>query len=60
MRKPDGDAVTAEEMEHGIRAAGHELAAGDIVLVHTGRDAFYGERDYMLRGCGVTPRPRAG
>jgi kynurenine formamidase len=43
--KPDGDAVTAEEMEHGIRAAGHELAAGDIVLVHTGRDAFYGERD---------------
>jgi kynurenine formamidase len=52
--KADGDAVTAEEMEQGIRAAGHALQPGDIVLVHTGRDAFYGEREYMLRGCGVT------
>jgi kynurenine formamidase len=41
-------------MERGLRAAGHQLAPGDIVLVRTGRDAFYGERDYMLRGCGVT------
>ena len=38
--KADGDPVTAEEMERGIAAAGHDLAAGDIVLVHTGRDAF--------------------
>jgi len=28
--------------------------AGDIVLVHTGRDAFIKERDYMDRGCGVS------
>jgi kynurenine formamidase len=53
--KADGDAVTSEEMQSGIAAAGHELQAGDIVLVHTGRDAFYHERDYMLRGCGVSP-----
>jgi kynurenine formamidase len=52
--KADGDPVTAAEMEAGIAAAGHALAPGDIVLVHTGRDAFYHERDYMLRGCGVT------
>ena len=45
-----------EEMQAGIAAAGHELDAGDIVLVHTGRDAFYHEPDYMLRGCGVTAR----
>ena len=53
--KADGDAVTAEEMQSGIAAAGHALRPGDIVLVRTGRDAFYHERDYMLRGCGVTP-----
>jgi kynurenine formamidase len=52
--KADGDAVTAEEMQAGVAAAGHALRPGDIVLVHTGRDAFYHEPNYMLRGCGVT------
>ncbi|MBV8989198.1 MAG: cyclase family protein [Solirubrobacterales bacterium] len=52
--KADGDPVSAEEMRSAIQAAGHALRPGDIVLVHTGRDAFYHERDYMLRGCGVT------
>jgi kynurenine formamidase len=41
-------------MEQGIAAASHELRPGDIVLVRTGRDAYYHQRDYMLRGCGVT------
>jgi len=53
--KADGDPVTREEMEAGIAAAGHTLAEGDIVLVHTGRDAFVKERDFMFRGPGVTP-----
>jgi kynurenine formamidase len=30
------------------------LQEGDIVLMHTGRDAFYGEPDYIARGPGVT------
>ena len=42
-------------MEAWIAAAGHELRPGDIVLVHTGRDAFIGQRDFMWRGPGVTP-----
>jgi len=53
--KADGDPVTAEEIQAAIAAAGHELRPGDIVLVHSGRDAFYHEPDYMLRGCGVSP-----
>jgi kynurenine formamidase len=53
--KADAEAVTVEEMRAGLAAAGHELRAGDIVLVQTGRDACYHERDYMFRGCGVTP-----
>lgn len=52
--KADGDPVTRDEMEAGIDAAGHALAAGHIVLVHTGRDAFIAQRDFMFRGPGVT------
>ena len=39
----------------GIEAAGHELKSLDIVLVHTGTDRYYGQRDYMHHGPGVTP-----
>jgi kynurenine formamidase len=52
--RPDGEAVTAADAQEALDAAGHTLSPGDIVLVRTGRDAFYGEPDYMGRGCGVT------
>lgn len=52
--KEDGDAVTAAEVEAELARVGHELAPLDIVLVRTGRDAFYGEPDYMGRGPGVS------
>jgi kynurenine formamidase len=52
--KADGDAVTVEDVEAELRRIGHELAPLDIVLVHTGRDAFYAELDYVARGPGVT------
>jgi kynurenine formamidase len=50
----DGDAVTGEALEAAIMRIGHRLRPLDIVLVRTGRDAFYGEPDYMIRGPGVT------
>ena len=53
-QREDGDALTREDMERGIADAGHELSPGDIVLVHSGRDAFYHEPDFMWRGPGVT------
>jgi kynurenine formamidase len=52
--KDDGDPMTAEEAQDALTVAGHTLSPGDIVLVHTGRDAFYAEPDYMARGPGVT------
>jgi kynurenine formamidase len=52
--KADGDAVTVADLEAALARAGHELAAGDIVLVRTGRDAFLDAPDYMVRGPGVT------
>ncbi len=54
LRREDGDAVTTEQMQDGLEAAGHTLKPLDIVLVHTGTDRFYGQRDYMHRGPGVT------
>jgi kynurenine formamidase len=52
--KEDGDPVTAPEAEAALAAAGHALSPGDVVLVRTGRDAFYAEPDYIARGPGVT------
>ena len=50
----DGEAVDVPHVSDALAAIGHELAPGDIVLVHTGRDAFYGAPDYIHRGPGVT------
>jgi kynurenine formamidase len=54
LGREDGDAVTLEQMKRGIDAAGHTLAPLDIVLVHTATDRFYGQREYMHRGPGVS------
>ncbi|HKN93628.1 MAG TPA: cyclase family protein [Thermoleophilaceae bacterium] len=53
-QREDGDALSRDDMESGIAGAGHDLCPGDIVLVHSGRDAFYHERDFMWRGPGVS------
>lgn len=53
-RKADGDAITSAEVDVALDAAGHDLQPGDIVLMHTGRDAFYDDPGYMALGCGVT------
>jgi kynurenine formamidase len=50
----DGEAVDAEHVRAALDAAAHALAPGDIVLLRSGRDAFYGRPDYIERGPGVT------
>jgi kynurenine formamidase len=52
--KEDGQAITAAEVERSLAVSNHSLRAGDIVLIHTGRDAYYEEPDYIFRGPGVT------
>jgi kynurenine formamidase len=52
--KADGDPVTTAEIEAELARIGYQLKPLDIVLVHTGRDAFYEQPDYIFRGCGVT------
>lgn len=52
--REDGETIEAPDVEAALKAAGHELAERDIVLVRTGRDAFYRELDYPARGPGVS------
>jgi kynurenine formamidase len=52
--KEDGDPVTSDEIGAELDRIGHDLRERDIVLVHTGRDAFLEAPDYMIRGPGVT------
>jgi kynurenine formamidase len=53
-QKADGDAMTRADAQAELARIGYTLKSADIVLVRTGRDAFYGQPDYVFRGCGVT------
>lgn len=52
--REDGETISAVDVEAALGEAGHQLAERDIVLIRTGRDAFYGELDYPARGPGVS------
>jgi kynurenine formamidase len=52
--RADGEAIDVADVQAALAAAGHELSPGDIVLMRTGRDQFYGQADYIDRGPGVT------
>ena len=50
---PDGQVVSAAEVEAELARIGHELRPLDIVVVNTAAGARYGEADYLDRGCGM-------
>ncbi len=52
--REDGEAIEAEAIEAALAAVGHDLRPLDIVLIHTGRDRYVSEPDYLRRGPGVT------
>jgi kynurenine formamidase len=52
--KGDGEAIDVVDVEAELDRLGHEVAAGDIVLVRTGRDAFVEELAYVALGPAVT------
>jgi kynurenine formamidase len=52
--REDGDAIDSVDVQEGLERIGHALAPLEILLVRTGRDAFYAQPDYMIRGPGVT------
>jgi kynurenine formamidase len=52
--RADGEVITAADMVAAVSASAAELQPGHIVLVHTGRDAFYGRPEYVALGPGVS------
>ena len=52
--REDGEAIDVDDVSAALAEVSHVLSPGDIVLMHTGRDAFYGREDYIDRGPGVT------
>lgn len=52
--KADGDGVSVGDVRRELQRIDYQLKPRDIVLIRTGRDVFYGQPDYMFRGCGVT------
>jgi kynurenine formamidase len=52
--KGDGERIDVEDLDGALSRVGHELAAGDIVLVRTGRDAFLEELADLALGPAVT------
>ncbi len=51
--KADGEAIDQANAEAELGRIGHELKERDIVLVHTGRDAHYGDPGYLALGPAV-------
>jgi kynurenine formamidase len=47
-------AATVDDVQAALSRAGHPLAAGNIVLVQTGNDRLWGQREYFTRGPGVS------
>jgi kynurenine formamidase len=52
--KGDGESIAVDEFASALRKIDCRLQPLDIVLVRTGRDQFYGQADYSLRGCAVS------
>jgi kynurenine formamidase len=50
----DGQTIEVDDLEHALDTVGYQLAERDIVLIRTGRDAYYRESDYASRGPGVS------
>jgi kynurenine formamidase len=52
--KADGEAIDVADMEAELERIGHELKERDIVLVRTGRDAYYADLEYIALGPAVS------
>lgn len=50
---PDGYVVTAKDVEEELKRINYKLQPLDIVLVNTCAGKFYGNDDYINKGCGM-------
>jgi kynurenine formamidase len=52
--KPRGSAVTVDDLKQALKGIGYTLKPGDIVLIQTGADKYWGTPEYLEAGCGMT------
>jgi len=52
--KPDGERISADDVEAKLKEIGYQLKPLDIVLVRTGADASWGRPEYLIKGAGMT------
>ena len=52
--KPRGGAVTIDDFKAALEKLDYTLKPGDIVLVQTGTDKYWGKPEYTDEGCGMT------
>ncbi len=51
--KPKGGLITSEDLKNALAKINYTLKPGDIVLIQTGADKFWGQADYFNAGAGV-------
>jgi kynurenine formamidase len=52
--KPDGSGVSVDDLQKALNKIKYTLRPGDIVLIQTGNDKYWGQNEYFAKGCGMT------
>ncbi|OGO05137.1 MAG: cyclase [Chloroflexi bacterium RBG_13_54_8] len=52
--KPRGSAISIDDLREALQKIGYKLKLGDIVLIQTGADEYWGRVEYFDAGCGMT------
>jgi kynurenine formamidase len=50
----DGQGITVADIESELERIAYEIKPLDIILVRTGADKFWGQAEYLVKGCGMT------
>lgn len=51
--KPSGYVCTSDDFKDYLKKIDYELQSGDIVLLHTNAEAYWGTPRFLAEGCGV-------
>jgi kynurenine formamidase len=51
--KKDGERITSKDLKKELDRIEYEIKPLDIVLIHTGADAFWGKKEYLVKGAGM-------
>ena len=51
--KPWGSVSTVEDLQGALKKIGYEIKPGDIVMIQTGADKFWGKAEYFDAWCGM-------